>query len=53
LASKDQVTPLIIAAAETAPAEGSMFLPTSTRPIDVAKTLIQRGADVNPKDKVE
>jgi ankyrin repeat protein len=51
VASKDQLTPLMIAAAESQPAEGSMFLPTSTRPIDIAKALIKRGADVNAKDK--
>ena len=49
--SKDQVTPLMIAVAETELAEGSIFLPNSTHPIDVAKVLIKRGADVNAKDK--
>jgi quinoprotein dehydrogenase-associated probable ABC transporter substrate-binding protein len=41
------LTPLMVAAAQTAPAEGAMFLPSSTRPIDIAKGLIERGADVN------
>jgi hypothetical protein len=35
------LTPLMIAAAETRPPEGSVFLPTSTRPLDVAKALIK------------
>jgi quinoprotein dehydrogenase-associated probable ABC transporter substrate-binding protein len=50
-AGPEQVTPLMIAAGQTAPAEGAMFLPGSTRPIDVAKALIDRGADVNAKSK--
>ena len=37
----------MVAAAQTAPAEGAMFLPSSTRPIDIAKSLIERGANVN------
>jgi ankyrin repeat protein len=37
----------MVAAAQTAPAEGAMFLPSSTRPIDIAKGLIERGANVN------
>jgi ankyrin repeat protein len=41
----------MITAAETAPPEGAIFLPSSTRPIDIAKFLIQRGANVNAKDK--
>ena len=41
------LTPLMVAAAQTAPAEGAMFLPSSTRPIDIAKSLIERGANVN------
>lgn len=47
----DQLTPLMIAAGQTGPAEGAVFLPDSTRPIDVAKALIDRGADVNAKSK--
>lgn len=48
---QDGLTPLMIAAAEQRPAEGAVFLPTSTRPIDVAHALIQHGANVNAKDK--
>jgi quinoprotein dehydrogenase-associated probable ABC transporter substrate-binding protein len=50
-AGAQQLTPLMIAAAETSPAEGAVFLPSSTRPIDIAQALIKRGADVNAKDK--
>lgn len=46
-ASDHGLTPLMIVAAQTRPAEGSIFLPGSTRPTDVAKTLVERGADVN------
>jgi quinoprotein dehydrogenase-associated probable ABC transporter substrate-binding protein len=41
------LTPLMIVAAQTSPAEGARFLPGSTRPIDIAKGLIERGAKVN------
>jgi ankyrin repeat protein len=52
VASGDQrLTPLMIAAAEMRPAEGAVFVPSSTRPIDVARALIKRDADVNAKDK--
>ena len=47
----EALTPLMVAAAQSAPAEGAMFLPSSTRPIDIAKALIERGADVNAKSK--
>ena len=47
----DALTPLMIAAGQSEPAEGAMFLPGSTRPIDIAKGLIDRGADVNAKSK--
>lgn len=50
-AGPDGLTPLMIAAAQNAPAEGAMFLPSSTRPIDIAKGLLERGADVNAKAK--
>ena len=39
----------MIAASQSAPAEGERFLPGSTRPIDIAKALIERKADVNAK----
>jgi ankyrin repeat protein len=45
----DSLTPLMIAASQTQAAEGERFLPGSTRPIDVAKDLIDRKADVNAK----
>jgi quinoprotein dehydrogenase-associated probable ABC transporter substrate-binding protein len=48
---EQRLTPLMITAAENAPAEGAVFVPSSTRPIDVARLLIQRGADVNATDK--
>ena len=33
------------------PGEGAIFLPGSTRPIDIARELIQNGADVNIQSK--
>jgi quinoprotein dehydrogenase-associated probable ABC transporter substrate-binding protein len=45
----EALTPLMIAASQTQPAEGERFLPGSTRPIDVAKELVDRKADVNAK----
>jgi ankyrin repeat protein len=50
-AGEQRLTPMMIAAAETAPTEGAIFVPSSTRPIDIAKALIKRGADVNARDK--
>jgi quinoprotein dehydrogenase-associated probable ABC transporter substrate-binding protein len=47
LSGTDQLTPLMIAAGQTSPAEGAMFLPGSTRPTDIARGLIDRGANVN------
>jgi quinoprotein dehydrogenase-associated probable ABC transporter substrate-binding protein len=44
---KDKLTPLMIAAAQMHAAEGTVFLPSSTRPIDIDKMLIKRGANVN------
>jgi quinoprotein dehydrogenase-associated probable ABC transporter substrate-binding protein len=44
---KEGLTPLMIVAAQTGPAEGARFLPGSTRPIDVAKGMVERGAEVN------
>lgn len=43
----DGLTPLMIVAAQTGPAEGSIFLPGSTRPTDIAKALVNEGADVD------
>ena len=43
----DALTPLMIVAAQTGPAEGARFVPGSTRPIDIAKGLLQRGAKVD------
>jgi len=48
---EQRLTPLMITAAESAPAPGVIFVPTSTRPIDIAKLLIKHGAEVNAKDK--
>ena len=45
----ESLTPLMIAAAQSAPAEGARFLPGNTRPIDIANGLIDRKADVNAK----
>ncbi|MEG6509045.1 quinoprotein dehydrogenase-associated putative ABC transporter substrate-binding protein [Methyloligella sp. 2.7D] len=42
-----KLTPLMIASAKMRPAEGAIFLPDSTRPIDLARMLIKKGADVN------
>jgi quinoprotein dehydrogenase-associated probable ABC transporter substrate-binding protein len=50
-AGEQQLTPLMIAAAQTSPAEGAVFLPSSARPIDIAQALINRGANVNAEDK--
>jgi quinoprotein dehydrogenase-associated probable ABC transporter substrate-binding protein len=41
------LTPLMVVAAQTGPAEGSIFLPGSTRPTDIAKDLIAGGADID------
>jgi len=45
------LTPLMIVAAQTGPAEGSIFLPGSTRPTDLAKVLVEEGADINAQAK--
>jgi quinoprotein dehydrogenase-associated probable ABC transporter substrate-binding protein len=50
-AGDDDLTPLMITAAQTSPAEGAMFLPGSTRPTDIARQLLDRGADVNAQSK--
>ena len=45
------LTPLMLIAGQTGPAEGARFLPGSTRPSDIAKALVERGADVNAQAK--
>jgi ankyrin repeat protein len=47
----DGLTPLMLIAAQTSPAEGARFLPGSTHPTDIAKALIERGAEVNSQAK--
>ena len=47
----DALTPLMIAAGQTSPAEGAMFVPGSTRPTDIAQGLLARGANVNAQSK--
>jgi quinoprotein dehydrogenase-associated probable ABC transporter substrate-binding protein len=44
---KDGLTPLMIIAAQTGPAEGSIFVPGSVRPTDIAKALIEEGANID------
>ena len=50
-AGPDALTPLMIASSQVSPGEGAIFLPGSTRPIDLARDLIQRAADVNAQSK--
>jgi quinoprotein dehydrogenase-associated probable ABC transporter substrate-binding protein len=50
-AGPDALTPLMIASSQVSPGEGAIFLPESTRPIDLARDLIKRGADVNAQSK--
>ncbi len=47
----EELTPLMVAAGQTSPAEGAMFVPGSTRPTDIARGLLDRGADVNAQSK--
>ena len=51
LSGADALTPLMIAAGQTSPAEGAMFVPGSTRPTDIAQGLLARGANVNAQSK--
>ena len=51
LSGADDLTPLMVAAGQTSPAEGAMFLPGNTRPTDIARGLLDRGADVNARSK--
>jgi len=46
-AGPERLTPLMLAASQVSPGEGARFLPGSTRPIDIARDLIKRGANVN------
>jgi quinoprotein dehydrogenase-associated probable ABC transporter substrate-binding protein len=50
-AGPDALTPLMIASSQVSPGEGAIFLPGSTRPIDLARELIKKGADVNIQSK--
>ena len=50
-ASDQGLTPLMIVAAQTGPAEGSIFLPGSARPTDIAKVLVERGAGVDAQSE--
>jgi quinoprotein dehydrogenase-associated probable ABC transporter substrate-binding protein len=49
--NSEGLTPLMLIAAQTSAAEGARFVPGSTRPIDIAKALVEKGADVNAKAK--
>jgi ankyrin repeat protein len=51
LSGADDLTPLMIAAGQTNPAEGAMFVPGSTRPTDIARGLLDHGANVNEQSK--
>lgn len=46
-AGSDGLTPLMVAVSQVSPGEGGRFLPGSTRPVDIARDLIKRGANVN------
>lgn len=50
-AGPDGLTPLMVAAGQSAPAEGARFLPDSTKPIDIATELLAKGAKVNAQSK--
>ena len=50
-AGPEALTPLMIAASQVSPGEGAIFLPGSTRPIDIARELMQKGANVNIQSK--
>lgn len=51
IAGPEELTPLMIAASQVSPGEGAIFLPGSTRPIDLARELMQKGANVNAQSK--
>jgi quinoprotein dehydrogenase-associated probable ABC transporter substrate-binding protein len=48
---EDGLTPLMLIASQTGPAEGARFLPGSTRPEDIANALMERGAEVDAQSK--
>ena len=48
---EEALTPLMLVAAQTAPAEGARFVPGSAHPTDIAKALIERGANINAQAK--
>jgi quinoprotein dehydrogenase-associated probable ABC transporter substrate-binding protein len=48
---EEALTPLMLVAAQTAPAEGARFLPGSAHPTDIANALIERGANINAQAK--
>ncbi len=50
-AGPEELTPLMVVSTMVSPGEGSVFLPGSVRPIDIARDLIKRGADVNARSK--
>jgi ankyrin repeat protein len=50
-AGPEGLTPLMIAASQVSPGEGAIFLPGSTRPIDIARALMAKGANVNAQSK--
>jgi len=47
----DGLTPLMLIAAQTSPAEGARFLPGSTHPTDIAKALVERRAGIDAQAK--
>ena len=51
IAGPEELTPLMIASSQVLPGEGAIFLPGSTRPIDLARELMQKGANVNAQSK--
>jgi quinoprotein dehydrogenase-associated probable ABC transporter substrate-binding protein len=50
-AGPEGLTPLMVAASQVSPGEGGIFLPGSTRPLDIARELIKRGANVNAQTR--
>ena len=50
-AGPDRLTPLMVASSQVSPGQGAIFLPGSTRPIDIARALLQAGANVDAQSK--